>query len=73
VENSYIESFNGKLRDECFNANLFFSIDDARKKLEAWRDDYITQRPHSSIADRTPSEFARQWQPDAKRRRRLNL
>ena len=73
VENAFIESFNGRLRDECLNANLFFSIDDARYKLEAWRLDYNTRRPHSSIADRTPSEFARQWQPEATGRRILNL
>ena len=49
VENAFIESFNGRLRDECLNANLFFSIDDARRKLEAWRLDYNTLRPHSSL------------------------
>lgn len=73
VENAFIESFNGRLRDECLNANLFFSIDDARRKLEAWRLDYNTQRPHSSLAARTPSEFARQWQPEAEGHRILNL
>ena len=73
VENAFIESFNGRLRDECLNANLFFSIEDARRKLEAWRLDYNTQRPHSSLADRTPSEFARRWQPEADGRRILNL
>ena len=59
VENAFIESFNGRLRDECLNANLFFSIDDARRKLETWRLHYNTQRPHSSLNDRTPTEFAR--------------
>jgi putative transposase len=73
VENAFIESFNGRLRDECLNANLFFSIDDARRKLEAWRLDYNTHRPHSSLGDRTPTEFARGWQPEAAERRRLNL
>jgi|TARA_B100001964_G_scaffold243026_1_gene319730 putative transposase len=73
VENAFIESFNGRLRDECLNANLFFSIDDARRKLEAWRLDYNTQRPHSSLDDRTPTEFARGWQPEAAEHRILNL
>ena len=57
VENAFIESFNGRLRDECLNANLFFSIEDARRKLEAWRVDYNTVRPHSSLGDRSPSEL----------------
>jgi putative transposase len=59
VENAFIESFNGRLRDECLNANLFFSIEDARTKLEAWRVDYNTQRPHSSIGNLAPEEYAR--------------
>jgi putative transposase len=57
VENAFIESFNGRLRDECLNANLFFSIEDARRKLEAWRVDYNTVRPRSSLGDRSPSEL----------------
>jgi putative transposase len=59
VENAFIESFNGRLRDECLNGQLFFSIDDARKKLEAWRADYNHVRPHSSLGDVSPSEFRR--------------
>lgn len=42
VENSYIESFNGRLRDECLNVHLFFSVEDARQKLERWRRIIIT-------------------------------
>jgi putative transposase len=49
--------FNGRLRDECLNTNLFFSIADARRKLETWRADYNTVRPHSSLGDRSPSEL----------------
>ena len=59
VENGYIESFNGRLRDECLNGEIFFDLADARQKLERWREDYNEQRPHSSLADRTPAEFAR--------------
>jgi len=59
VENAFIESFNGRLRDECLNANLFDSIEDARAKLEAWRIDYNTTRPHSSIGNLAPEEYAR--------------
>jgi putative transposase len=58
VENGYIESFNGRLRDECLNGEIFFGLADAREKIEAWRRDYNEQRPHSSLGDRTPEEFA---------------
>jgi putative transposase len=59
VENGYIESFNGRLRDECLNGEIFFDLADAREKLERWRRDYNEHRPHSSLDDRTPAEFAR--------------
>jgi putative transposase len=58
VENGYIESFNGKLRDECLNVEIFFTVTDARAKLERWQHDYNHYRPHSALADRTPTEFA---------------
>ena len=58
VENGYIESFNGKLRDECLNVEVFFTLADARHKLEHWHHDYNHQRPHSALNDRTPAEFA---------------
>ena len=58
VENGYIESFNGKLRDECLNVEVFFTLADARRKLALWRHDYNHHRPHSALADRTPNEFA---------------
>jgi len=58
VENGYIESFNGRLRDECLNVEIFFTLADARRKLEPWRHDYNHHRPHSALADRTPAEFA---------------
>jgi putative transposase len=59
VENGYIESFNGRLRDECLNGEIFFDLADAREKLERWRRDYNEHRPHSVLADRTPADFAR--------------
>ena len=58
TENGYIESFNGKLRDECLNAELFLDLLDARRKLDAWRRDYNENRPHSSIGNLTPLEYA---------------
>lgn len=58
VENSYIESFNGRLRDECLNVEIFVTLADARRKLALWLHDYNHHRPHSALADRTPAEFA---------------
>jgi putative transposase len=58
VENSYIESFNGRLRDECLNVEWFRSLDEAREKLIRWRDHYNQCRPHSALDDRTPAAFA---------------
>jgi putative transposase len=58
VENGYIESFNGRLRDECLNVEVFFTLADARRKLALWHHDYNHHRPHSALADRTPAEFA---------------
>ena len=57
VEHGFIESFNGRLRDECLNANQFLSIDEARSQIEAWRTDYNHHRPHSSLGHLTPSEY----------------
>ena len=61
VENSYIESFNGRLRDECLNVEVFFTLADVRDKLERWRQDYNQVRPHSSLRDNAPALFAAQW------------
>lgn len=58
VENAYCESFNGRLRDECLNENHFLTLDEARTKLEHWRQDYNEVRPHGSLNDMTPVEFA---------------
>ena len=58
VENGFIESFNGRLRDECLNVEWFHSIAEARLKLAAWRDHYNHQRPHSALDDRAPAVFA---------------
>ncbi len=60
VQNAYAESFNGRLRDECLNANWFTSLRDARRKIETWRQDYNQQRPHSSLDYLPPAESARE-------------
>jgi putative transposase len=58
TQNAYIESFNGKFRDECLNQNWFVDLGDARQIIAAWWVDYNTVRPHSSLGYQTPEEFA---------------
>ncbi|WP_166956732.1 IS3 family transposase [Pseudochelatococcus lubricantis] len=58
-QNGYIESFNGSLRDECLNEDIFDSLADARRKLALWRYDYNNVRPHSSLGNKTPAEARR--------------
>jgi putative transposase len=58
MQNGYVESFNGRLRDECLNGNWFLSLDQARNTIESWRCDYNEERPHSALDYRTPNEFA---------------
>ena len=62
MENAFIESFNGRLRDECLNVHQFTSIDDAKAKIEAWRVDYNQRRPHGSLGHLTPDEYVRRRQ-----------
>ena len=61
VENAYIESFNGRFRDECLNEHWFESLAEARVMIDAWRLDYNHVRPHSSIGNETPAMFAAAW------------
>lgn len=70
VENAFIESFNGRLRDECLNVHQFESLAHAKATIEAWRVDYNQRRPHSSLGHLTPNEFAerRQGEPDHRKR-----
>ncbi|MBB5723357.1 transposase InsO family protein [Loktanella ponticola] len=56
-QNGFIESFNGKLRDECLNETLFGTLHDARNTLEEWQEDYNWRRPHSALGNLTPAEF----------------
>lgn len=56
-QNGTIESFNGKLRDECLNENLFLSLNDAERIIGNWRWEYNTERPHSSLGGKCPSEI----------------
>ena len=58
TDNAFVESFNGRLRDECLNTHWFLSLDDARAKIEAWGRDYNESRPHTSLGWLTPIENA---------------
>jgi putative transposase len=60
--NAFIESFNGRLRDECLNVHQFASLADAQARIEAWRLDYNQRRPHGSLGHLTPTEFMAQRQ-----------
>lgn len=62
TDNGHIESFNGRLRDECLNVQQFASLSDAKEKIDAWRRDYNQVRPHGSLGHLTPAEFAIQGQ-----------
>jgi putative transposase len=57
VENAFIESFNGRLRDECLNAHWWRDLDEARQAFQDWRRDYNEARPHSSLADLVPAAY----------------
>jgi putative transposase len=59
IQNSHIESFNGRLRDECLNQHDFLSLRDARFHIARWRESYNTDRPHAALHPMTPAEFAR--------------
>ncbi len=58
MQNGFVESFNGSFRDECLNETLFTTLAEARSQITAWKDDYNRNRPHSSLGNLTPSEYA---------------
>lgn len=64
IENCFIESFNGKLRDECLSQHHFDTLTEARDRIERWREEYNTERPHSSLRNRTPAEYAALFTPE---------
>ena len=63
TDNAFAESFNGRVRQECLNTHWFERITEAQRVLEDWREEYNTERPHSSLGMKTPMEFAGAWQP----------
>ncbi|MGH9511463.1 MAG: integrase core domain-containing protein, partial [Terriglobales bacterium] len=58
TDNAYVESFNGTLRAECLDAHWFGTLTEAKQMIEAWRREYNESRPHRSLGERTPTEFA---------------
>jgi putative transposase len=58
ASNCYVESFHDKFRDECLSVHWFLGLEDARRIIAAWREDYNTVRPHQSLGGRTPAEYA---------------
>src|ERR1700729_1202753 len=60
MQNGQVESFHGRLRDECLNANWFRTLNDVRNTLASWKREYNCERPHSSLDYRTPEEFRQQ-------------
>ncbi len=59
TDKAYIESFNGRVRQECLNQHWFLSLADAQEQVDQWRLDYNENRPHSSLGNQTPVEFAK--------------
>jgi putative transposase len=66
TDNPFIESFNGSFRDECLNVNWFLSMEDASEKIETWREEYNSFRPHSSLDGMTPNEVVEMYQKGPK-------
>jgi putative transposase len=60
TDNTFVESFNGTFRSECLDTHWFMDMKKARQRIETWRREYNESRPHTSLDDRTPSEFASQ-------------
>jgi putative transposase len=61
VENGFIERFTGRLRDECVNVAVFFTIEEVRATLARWQEDYNVTRPHSALRDQAPATVAADW------------
>jgi putative transposase len=61
-----VESFQGRFRDECLNAEVFEDLADAKRKIADWRRDYNRHRPHSALGNLSPREYLRKWQSEAR-------
>lgn len=63
TDNAFVESFNGRLREECLSTHWFRTIEETKATLETWRREYNTERPHTSLGLKTPAAFAASWRP----------
>ena len=66
TDNAFVESFNGRFRDECLNQHWFASLEEVRKTVEGWRIEYNTERPHRALGQQTPAAWAAAWVPAQK-------
>lgn len=71
TENGFVESFQGRFRDECLNAEIFLNLEDAKTKIGAWRDHYNRYRPHSALGNLSPTEYLRRWHAEARSRKSI--
>jgi putative transposase len=66
TDNAFVESFNGRFRDECLNQHWFASLEEVRQTVEAWRIEYNTERPHRALGQQTPAAWEAAWAPALK-------
>ncbi len=72
TENGFVESFQGRFRDECLNVEIFDDLEDARKKIQGWKRDYNTRRPHSALGNISPREYLLQWQSERNSKKQIS-
>ncbi|MBX3208438.1 MAG: transposase family protein [Labilithrix sp.] len=72
TENGFVESFQGRFRDECLNAEIFEDLEDAKRKIGAWRKDHNIRRPNSAIGNIPPAEYLRRWHSAMESKQRIS-
>jgi len=71
-ENGFVESSQGRCRDECLNTKIFEDMIDAKVKIRTWQDDYNSQRPHSALGNLSPAEYLRRWKSETRTKRQIS-
>ena len=72
TENGFVESFQGRFRDECLNTEIFEDLEDAKRKIGAWRREYNTRRPHSALGNIPPAEYLHRWHSEASAKKQIS-
>jgi len=72
TENGFVESFQGRFRDECLNTEIFENLEDAKRKIRAWRQDYNCERPHSALGNIPPAEYLSRWHSEDSAKKRIS-